>query len=61
MNSALEIILGLVLVIISVLAVLTNFWQFGTSALVVFKGGLAWIVFLAGLLILILGISNLKN
>jgi len=38
-----------------------GFWDFGTAAWEVLKGGLIWFVIMIGLLFLMLGISDLKN
>jgi hypothetical protein len=61
MNKWLEILTGLILVILVLIGAITNYLGLGTSALVVLKGGLVWIVGLVGLLFLILGISDLKE
>jgi len=66
MNKWLEILLGLILVIASVLvwAFSPNwgsFWNFGNAAWEFLKGGLVWFVIMIGLLFLMLGISDLKE
>ncbi len=65
MNKWLEILLGLVLIIAAVLAWATTtglgFWDFGTAAWEVLKGGVVWFIILIGLLFLMLGISDLKE
>lgn len=65
MNKALEILIGLILVIGAILvAYLTlplEFWDFGHAAWIVLKGGVIWAVFGIGLLLLLLGISDLRN
>jgi len=61
MNKWLEILLGLVLVIIAVVAWYLDFWGMGVAALTFLKGGIVWLVILIGLLFLMLGISDLKG
>jgi len=66
MNKWLEILVGLVLVVASVLVWAYSpgwgaFWNFGTAAWEFLKGGLIWLVILVGLLFLMLGISDLKE
>ena len=67
MNKWTEILAGLVLVLGTIIigwysgSWWGGFWDFRAAAWVVFKGGLAWFVFLIGLLFLMLGISDLKN
>jgi len=38
-----------------------GFWDFGTAAWEVLKGGVVWFVIMIGLLFLMLGISDLKE
>jgi len=60
MNKWLELLVGLILVILAVLAwALYPSW--GAAALTVLKGGIVWLVILIGLLFLMLGISDLKE
>ena len=61
MNKWLEILTGLVLVILVLVAAITNFKQAGTAAIIVLEGSLVWIIGLIGLLFLVLGISDLKQ
>ncbi len=65
MNKWLEILIGLILIIIAVLlwALTTpyGFWDFGTAAWEFLKGGIIWFIILIGLLLLLLGISDLKE
>ena len=65
MNKWIEILFGLILVVGSILVwAYTSgaaFWDFGTAAWEVFKGGLIWFVIMIGLLFLMLGISDLKE
>jgi len=60
MNKWLELLVGLILVILAVLAwALPGGW--GAEALAFLKGGIVWLVILIGLLFLMLGISDLKG
>ena len=61
MNKWAEILIGLILIIAVVYAWMTNIWGFGTAALEFLKGGIIWVVIMIGLLLLILGISDLKE
>ncbi len=66
MNKWIEIIFGLILVVGTILvwgysAQWGSFWNFGTAAWELLKGGLVWFVLLIGLILLMLGISDLKE
>ncbi len=65
MNKWLEILLGLVLILVSVLiwgfSYGWGFWNFGTAAWEFIKGGVIWFVVMVGVLFLVLGISDLKE
>jgi hypothetical protein len=65
MNKWIELLLGLILLNAAILVwFFTNgigFWDFGTAAWTVFKGGLIWFVIMIGLLFIMLGISDLKE
>lgn len=65
MNKWLEILVGLVLSIGAILiwayTIGLGFWDFGTPAWEFFKGGLIWFVIMIGVLLLMLGISDLKE
>ena len=65
MNKWIEILIGLVLIIAAVMLWAftkgIGFWDFGTSAWEVLKGGIVWLIILIGLLFLALGISDLKE
>ena len=71
MNKGLEIFLGLVLLVGAILvgwiSSVYNWTLFGKSldffnaAWILLKGGIFWIVFFVGLLLIILGISDLKD
>jgi hypothetical protein len=66
MNKWLELFAGLILIIAAVLVWAYSmswgsFWNFGTAAWEFLKGGIIWLVIIAGLLLLILGISDLRE
>ena len=61
MNKWLELLIGLILVVVPVLAWIYNFGGFGDSALIFLKGGIVWLLILIGALFLLLGISDLKG
>jgi uncharacterized membrane protein len=65
MNKFLEILLGLILVIAPIVfawySLGWGFWNFGTAAWEVIKGGIIVGVVMIGLLFLMLGISDLKE
>jgi len=66
MNKWLELLIGLILVIAVVLvwgysSQWGSFWNFGTAAWEFLKGALMWVVLLIGFLLIVLGISNLKD
>jgi len=60
MNKWLELLLGLILVVGTVVFAL-QFPAWGSAAWLFFKGGLVWFVGLIGLLFLLLGISDLRE
>jgi hypothetical protein len=65
MNKWVEILIGLVLLNLSIYAILASagwgFWSFRSAAWAFLKGGFIWAVLFAGVLFVILGISDLKN
>lgn len=61
MNKWIQIIFGLILLIAGVLAWILNFAGFGAAALSFLKGGIMWVVLFAGLTLVILGISSLRD
>jgi len=65
MNKWVEILVGLILIVGSILVwaytLGTGFWDFGTAAWEFLKGGLVWFIILIGLLFLMLGISDLRE
>ncbi|MEK6914508.1 MAG: hypothetical protein AABW83_02550 [Nanoarchaeota archaeon] len=65
MNKWLEILIGLILILVSVLvwgfSYEWGFWNFGTAAWEFVKGGVVWFVIMIGVLFLVLGITDLKE
>jgi hypothetical protein len=66
MNKWLEILLGIILIIaVSVFASYSthwgSFWNFRHAAWEFFKGGLSWAIIGVGVLLIILGISDINN
>jgi len=67
MNKWLELLIGLILLNGVILLVWYSgewwgsFWNFKHAAWEFFKGGLVWIAIMAGLLLIILGITDLKE
>lgn len=66
MNKWLELLVGLILVIAPIWVWIASpawgdFWNFGSAAWIVLKGGIIWGVLLVGLLFIMLGISDLKE
>ena len=61
MNKFVEILLGLVLLLVPIYAWIVDFARFGTAAMIVFKGAIVWMVLLAGLVLLLVGLSSLKD
>ena len=67
MNKWAEILIGLILIIIAVLLwsltynIGAGFWDFGTAAWEFLKGGIVWLIILIGLLLLLLGLSDLRE
>jgi hypothetical protein len=63
MNKWLEILLGLILVVVPLALILPGMplASWGRAALVVLKGGITWMVLLVGLVLIVLGINELKG
>ncbi|VVB82310.1 Uncharacterised protein [uncultured archaeon] len=61
MNKWIEILLGLVFLNVAIFAWLTNFHGLGTAAWSFLKGGLVWLIIMIGALLIMLGISDLKD
>ena len=60
MNKWIEILLGLVLLVATIcLVFLCGSW--GQAALTLLKGGIVWILLIAGLILVVLGINDLKE
>lgn len=65
MNKWIEILMGLIFlngaVAVWALSGSWGIWNFGAAALSFFQGGLVWVVILVGLLLIMLGISDLRD
>lgn len=61
MNKWLQILVGLILLLGGIYVWGMNYFSFGNAALTVLKGGLMWIVLFVGVILVVLGISSLKN
>lgn len=61
MNKFIEIIIGILFLVIPIYVWIVNLWDFGDAAFVFLKGGLVWFLILIGLLLLVLGISELRE
>lgn len=63
MNKWLEILIGLVLLVVPIALVFPGMPldSWGQDAIAFLKGGITWIVILSGLILLILGINDLKS
>lgn len=62
MNRWLEILIGLILVIVPIALIFPGMpmSSWGYAALVVLKGAITWVLILVGLLLIILGINDLR-
>jgi hypothetical protein len=61
MNKYFEISLGLIILILGVSLAILDVAGLGNAMLSVLKGGIGWIIVLVGLVILSMGIGDLKN
>tara|TARA_Y100000310_G_scaffold287867_1_gene313039 strand:- start:523 stop:708 length:186 start_codon:yes stop_codon:yes gene_type:complete len=61
MNKYLEIIIGLLILIVGVSLAVLNSFRFGTAMLVVLRGGIGWLIILIGIVMVGMGISDLKD
>jgi len=61
MNKYLEILIGLILLLVPIYTWIVDYAAFGSAALTFLKGGLVWIFIGAGLMFLLIGISDLKD
>lgn len=61
MNKWLELIIGLVLVIAPLFVAITNWHSWGNATIVFIKGALVVFLIIVGLILLLLGISDLKD
>lgn len=61
MNKFVELLLGLILLLIPIYTWITNFWGVGDAATAFFKGGLVWLLILIGVVLILVGISDIKG
>jgi hypothetical protein len=61
MNKWIELFVGVILLAIAVYAWGMNLVGFGNAAIAVLKGGIIWTIIGIGILLIILGISDLKE
>ncbi len=61
MNKWIEWVVGLIFLVVAVGISVSNLWGFGEAVLIVLKGAILLGVALIGLLLIVLGISDLKN
>jgi hypothetical protein len=61
MNKFISILIGLLFLVAPIYAWIMNYAEFGTAALLFLKGGLVWFVMLIGLVLLLSGISDLRE
>jgi hypothetical protein len=61
MNKWIKLLLGLLVLNATVLVCLNDFFGFRSAALTLLKGGVVWIVFFIGILLIFLGITELKE
>ncbi len=61
MNKFIGILIGLVFLIVPIYVWIMDYRGFGTAALTFLKGGLVWMFLLIGAVLLLIGLSNLKD
>jgi hypothetical protein len=61
MNKWIEILFGLIFLNGAIFVWWNNYFQFGDAALSFLKGGLIWLVIGIGFILIMLGISDLKD
>ena len=61
MNKWLSILIGLILLVLSIYFVGLNVWGMRYAAITIFKGMIVWVIFFIGLLLIILGITDLND
>jgi len=61
MNKWLELLLGLILIAGAVYVWGMNIYEFGDAALIFLKGGVIWFVIMISLLLIMLGITDIKD
>ncbi len=61
MNKWIEILLGVILLGAVIYVWGLNVFGVGTAALEFFKGGIVWLLIFVGLILIVLGISDLRE
>ena len=61
MNKYLEIIIGLIILVAGVSLAVLNIQGFGTAMLSVLKGGIGWLIVLVGIVLIGMGLGDLKD
>lgn len=61
MNKWLELLLGLILIALAVYAWGMDLYGFGDAALNFLKGGIIWFIIMISLLLIMLGITDIKD
>ena len=61
MNKWFELFLGLILIALAVYVWGMNYYGFGQAALMFLKGGIIWFVIMIALILILLGISDIKD
>jgi hypothetical protein len=61
MNKWLELLIGLILLVGAIYVWGMNYFGMGTAALEILKGGIVWFVIMIGFLLILLGITDLKE
>lgn len=61
MNKWLEILVGLVLIALAIYVWGMDLYGFGKAALVFLKGGIIWFVIIIALILILLGINDIRD
>jgi hypothetical protein len=61
MNKYLEIIIGLIILVAGVSLGVLNVWGFGSAMISVLKGGVGWLIVFVGIILVGMGIGDLKE
>jgi len=61
MNKFIELLVGLVFLLVPIYLWLAGIWNLGNAAALFFEGGLMWLVILIGIIMILVGISDIKG